>query len=320
MYALRSIALVLLVAAAALPAPCRAETWPQRVVRIILPLPAGIGTDLAARLFAERLAERWRQPVIVENLPGADGIVGVTRFVGSRDDHTLLFSFAGPITINPLIHEKLPYDPFRDLVPIVSAIDNFFAIATSSSLGVDSIQGLVALARKEPGKLNWTATPGLPQYIFAALQNNAGLQMAYVPYRDVTPALHDLGEGRIHAVTTGVPLLLPQVQRGKARLLMVTSRERSPLAPDVPTAREAGYPELLFEGVVGFYGWRDIAPVLKERIAADVRAVAADGAMVERLRGVGIAVRAGTSAEFAADIEDQRTRLAPIVRAAKPAN
>jgi tripartite-type tricarboxylate transporter receptor subunit TctC len=318
---LRCVAILLFAACMAMhAAPCQAETWPQRAVRIILPLPAGVGVDLAARLFAERLAERWKQPVVVENVPGADGIVGVTRFVGSRDDHTLLFSFAGPITINPLIHEKLPYDPFRDLVPIVSAIDNFFAIAISSSLEVDSIQALVAVARKDPGRLNWTATPGLPQYIFAALQKNTGVQMAYVPYRDVTAALHDLGEGRIHALATGVPILLPQVQRGKARLLMVTSRERSPLAEDVPTAKEAGYPELLFEGVVGFYGWRDIAPDLKERIAADVRAVAADSAMVARLRGIGIAVRTGTPAEFAADIEDQRTRLAPIVRAAKAAN
>jgi len=320
MYASRSVAIFLSLATALLAVPCQAERWPQRVVRIILPLPAGGGTDLAARLFAERLAERWSQPVVVENVPGADGILGVTRFVGSRDNHTLLFSFAGPITINPLIHDSLPYDPSRDLVPIVSAIDNFFAIATSSSLGVDSIDGLVALARKEPGKLNWTATAGLPQYIFAALQKSAALEMTYVPYREVTLALQDLSESRVQVLATGVSILLPQVQSGKVRLLMVTSRGRSPLAEDVPTAAEAGHPELLFEGVVGFYGWRNMAPDLKERIAADIRAVAADSAMVARLRSVGVAVRAGSSAEFAAEIEDQRTKLAPILRNAKPAN
>jgi len=320
MYMLRCVGVALIVGTALLAVPCRSEAWPERVVRIILPLPAGSGTDLAARLFAERLAERWKQPVIVENVPGADGILGVTRFVGSRDDHTLLFSFAGPISINPLIHDSLPYDPFRDLVPIASAIDNFFAIATSSSLNVDSIRGLVALARKEPGKLNWTATAGLPQYIFTALQKGAGLEMTYVPYRDFTQALHDLGESRIQVVATGVPTLLPQVQRGKVRMLMVTSRERSPLAEDVPTAMEAGYPELLFEGVVGFYGWRGITPDLKERISADVRDVAADSAIIARLRSAGVAVRAGTSAEFAAAIDDQRAKLAAIVRGVKPAN
>jgi tripartite-type tricarboxylate transporter receptor subunit TctC len=317
MYTLRCVAIVLALATALHAAPSRSQAWPQRTVRIILPLPAGSGTDLAARLFAERLAERWRHPVIVENVPGADGIVGVTRFVGSRDDHTLLFSFAGPITINPLIHDSLPYDPLRDLVPIVSAIDNFFVIAASSSLGVDSIQELVARARKERSKLNWTATPGLPQYIFTALQRSADVEMTYVPYREFTQALQDLSESRIQVVATSVPILLPLVQRGKIRLLMVTSRERSPLAEDVPTAAEAGYPELVFDGVVGFYGSRDIAPDLKERIAADVRAVAVDSAMVARLKAVGIAVRAGTSAEFAAEIENQRARLAPIVRDAK---
>jgi tripartite-type tricarboxylate transporter receptor subunit TctC len=104
-------------------------------VRIILPLPAGLATDLAARLFAEKLSVRWGQPVVVENRPGADGIVGVTSFVTAHDDHTLLFSFAGPISINLLIHEKLPYDPVRDLVPIAMAIDNFFAVAVSSPTG-----------------------------------------------------------------------------------------------------------------------------------------------------------------------------------------
>jgi tripartite-type tricarboxylate transporter receptor subunit TctC len=320
MRTLRYAAIVLALATTLHAAPSPSQAWPQRTVRIILPLPAGSGTDLAARLFAERLADRWRQPVIVENVPGADGILGVTRFVSSRDDHTLLFSFAGPITINPLIHDNLPYDPLRDLVPIVSAIDNFFVIAASRSVGVDSIQEFVARARKEPGKLNWTATAGLPQYIFIALQKRAGVEMTYVPYREFTQALQDLSENRVHAVATSVPILLPLVQRGKIRLLMVTSRERSPLAEDVPTAAEAGYPDLVFDGVVGFYGSRDIAPELKHRIAADVRAVAADSALVTRLKGVGVAVRAGTSAEFAAEIEDQRARLAPIVRGSKPAD
>jgi tripartite-type tricarboxylate transporter receptor subunit TctC len=321
MFIVRRGALVLIAFALALAAgPSHGGAWPQRAVRIILPLPAGGGTDLAARLFAERLSERWRQSVVVENRPGPDGIVGVTGFVNSRDEHTLLFANAGPISINPLIHQNLPYDPARDLVPIASAIDNFFAIAVSSSLGVDSIGAFVALARKEPRGLNWTATAGLPQYIFEALQKNQGLEMTYVPYRDFAQALQDFGEGRVHAVATGVPILLPQVQLGKAKLLMVTNRERSALAEDVPTAKEAGHPELLFEGVVGFYGWRDIPADLRERIAADVRAVASDSAMTARLRGIGVAVRAGTPAEFAADIEAQRARITAIVRPAKPAN
>ena len=121
-------------------------------------------------------------------------------------------------------------------------------------------------------------------------------------------------------MATGVPILLPQVQLGKAKLLMVTNRERSSLAEDVPTAKEAGYPELLFEGVVGFYGWRNIPASLRNSIAADVRAVASDSAMIARLRSVGVAVRSGTPAEFAADIEAQRAKIMAVARAAKPAN
>ena len=122
-------------------------------------MPVGPGTapDITARLFAERLAERWKQPVIVENRPGADGIIGVTAFINMRDDHALLFSFSGPITTLPLVHEKSPYDPARDLVPIASAADSFVSVATSASLKIDSLANLVTLARAQPGKLNYHA-------------------------------------------------------------------------------------------------------------------------------------------------------------------
>jgi tripartite-type tricarboxylate transporter receptor subunit TctC len=318
---LKHFALVMVAAATVLAvAQAHSEPWPQRAVRIILPLPQGTGTDLAARLLAERLSERWGQPVIVENRQGVDGIVGVTAFVNSHDDHTLLFSFAGPISINPLIYEKLPYDPARDLVPIAPAIDNFFAVGVSTSLGADSISSFVDNVRSHPGKYNWAATPGLPQFIFAALQKSAGLQMTQVPYRDFTPAVQDFAEGRIHVIVTSPSLLVPQVQAGKAKILMVTNRERSPLAPDAPTAKEVGYPELLFEGVVGFYGWRDMPVSLKDRIAADVGAVASDPAIRARLLGVGVVMRIGTPAEFAAAIEEQRAKVAAIAAAAKPAH
>ena len=282
---------------------------------MILPFPPGGSSDLAARLFAQRLAERWGQPVIVENRQGADGIPAVASFLGARDNHTLLFSFAGLITINPLIHDKLPYDPARDLLPIASAVDNFFGVAASATLKVASLADFISLVRGQPGKLNWAATPGLPDYIFAALQTSAGIEMAQVSYRDFAPALQDLGEGRIHVVVTGLALLLPQVQTGKARMLMVTNRERAPLAPDVPTAREAGYPDLTFDGVVGFYGWRDMPDNLKERIAADVRAVGADPEVGARIESAGSIVRLGSPSEFAAAIEEQRAKIAVIAQA-----
>jgi tripartite-type tricarboxylate transporter receptor subunit TctC len=296
----------------------QAEPWPQRTVRVIVPLPPGAATDLAARLFAEKLAARWRQPVVIENRQGADGIPAVSGFVNARDDHTLLCSFAGIITINPLTYEKLPYDPIRDLVPVASIAENFVGIAVSAMLKVKSLDDFVKAARAQPNQLSWAATPGVPLYALAALQNSTGVEMVQVSYRDFTPALQDVGEGRIHVIATGLALMLPQVQVGKIRLLMLNSRQRSPQAPETPTASETGHPELTFDSVVGFYGWRDIGTELKERIAADVRAVTTDPVIAARLTNSGSALRVGTPAEFAAAIEQQRAQIAAIARTMKP--
>jgi len=299
------------------PALATAEEWPQRTVRVIVPLPAGSGTDIAARWCAERLAARWGKPVIVENRQGSDGIPAVTGVLGARDNHTFLFSFAGVVTINPLIHAKLPYDP-ADLVPIASVADNFLAIGVSATLNVNTLAEFVTLARTRPGKLNWAATPGLPHYVFAALQKSTGIELVRASYREFGPALSDLGEGRIHAVASSISIMTPPVQAGRARMLMVVNRARSPLAPDVPTAAEAGYPELTFDGVVGFYGTRDMPAEIINRVAADVAAVANDPALASRLAGLGSALRVGTPAEFAAAIEEQRAKIAAIAGGSKP--
>jgi len=291
------------------------QNWPERTVRLIVPLPPGTGTDLAARMLAERLAERWGQAVVVENRQGADGIPAVTTFLAARDTHMLLLSFAGIITINPLLHERLPYDPAKDLVPIVPVADNFLGVSASAVLKLESLADLVKAAQAQPGKLNWAATPGLPYYILLALQKSARIDMVQVAYRDFGPAAQDLNQGRLHVAATGVPLLVPHHQAGTAKLLFVTNRERSPQAPEVPTAREAGYPDLTFEGTVGVYGWRDMPASIQERIATDVGVVAADPAFRARVAAAGTAARIGSSAEFAAAIEEQRAKIAAIHQA-----
>jgi tripartite-type tricarboxylate transporter receptor subunit TctC len=235
-------------------APAPAQAWPQRTVRVIVPNPPGVGLDVIARLFAERLANRWGQPVIIENLPGADGIVAAREFVAKRDDHTLLYSFAGLISINPLLHEKLPYDPDRDLVPIASTSENALAIAASASLGVGSLDGLAQLARSRPGKLTWAATPGVPYFAFAAFQRRSGGEMVQASYRDFNQALVDLGEARIDAVAAGVAPLLPHARAGRLKLLAFINRERAPVAPEIPTVTEAGYGNLPVSGATGLFG------------------------------------------------------------------
>src|SRR5262245_48280309 len=169
----------------ALGAQSAADTWPQRTVRVIVPLPAGTAIDVSARLFAEKLSPRWNQPVVVENIAGADGILAAKEFANRKDDHhSLLYSFAGLITINPILYKTLPYDPAHNLVPITISSDNFLAIAASDKLNVQSLRDLVALAKSHPTKLNWAATSGIPYYAFAGSQKTVGIQLVHVPYRD----------------------------------------------------------------------------------------------------------------------------------------
>jgi tripartite-type tricarboxylate transporter receptor subunit TctC len=303
------------------PASTAAQSWPQRTVRVIVPLPPGTPPDVSARLFAEQLSVRWKQPVVIENIVGADGVLAAKEFAGRRDGHTLLYSFAGLITINPLLYEKLPYDPHRDLVPIAMATDNFLAIAVSEKLGIHSLSDLVKAARSRPGKLSWAATPGLPYFAFAGFLKSTDAEMVYVPYRDFNPALSDLDEGRIEVVSTGLTQLLPHAQAGRVRLLVVLNPTRAGMAPQLPTAAEAGYPALSFDGVVGFFGWREMTTDLRDRIAGEVRAIAENPTTRDRLAPIGIMAKSSSPAEFAAAIEEQRRKVAAIAAAigTKPA-
>ena len=295
-------------------AQAQAQNWPQRAVRLIVPLAPGSATDVTARLYAERLAVRWGKPVVVENKPGPDGLIAVNAFVSAIDKHTLLFSFGGPVTINPILYDNLPYDPERDLVPIVSASDSFLAIAANAALNINSLGDLQARARAEPGKLNWAATPGMPQFSFASFLKSAAINVTYIAYRDFAPALQDVTEGRISVVSTALLPLLGLGQNTSVRILAITNRRRSPAVPQVPTAIESGFPDVIGEGFQGFFGWRDMPNELRDRIAADVRAVAPDMPN-ERLVSLGQAVRVGTTADFVAMIEDQRNRARAVVEA-----
>jgi tripartite-type tricarboxylate transporter receptor subunit TctC len=297
-----------------------AETWPQRPVRIIMSQPGGTGADLTTRLFAERLAARWGQPVVVENRPGGDGMVGVISFAALRDDHTLLASVSAPFSVQPVIQDKLSYDPDRDAVPISMTSDIALAIAATEPLKIGSLAELVSHIRANPRQLNWSAGPGLPRYVFGAYAAGAGLEASHVAYREVGPALQDLGAGRLHVLVHGLSILNAQAQGGKARLLAVTNRGRAPLAPDIPTVTEAGYPDLAMDGFSGIFGWRDMPRALRDRIAADIRAVAADPEIAARLAQTGQAVRTSTPDEFAGALAAQRDRIAKIVQTVgKPA-
>jgi tripartite-type tricarboxylate transporter receptor subunit TctC len=294
-----------------------AQVWPQRTVKWILPFGAGSGIDIGARMLADPLAARWGKSMVVENRPGGDGFVAISAFTAANDDHTLLYSAIGTFTIHPFVHDKLPYDASRDLLPIAKVSETIVAITVAESLKVGSLAELMELARAQPGKLNYAAAAGTSDFVFTAFLKSAGLSMTLVPYRDVVQAPNDLAEGRIQVLASSYAVVRPQAQTGKIKVLAVTNRERAPAVADIPTATEAGFPALAYEAPVGLFGPRGMPIELRERIAADIRAAAADPAFVARMAATGQVVDARGPAEFAAVIEQQRAKLGAVAEALK---
>src|SRR4051812_11781046 len=297
-------------AVAIVPTSSLAETWPQRNVRIITPFPAGTGADISARLFAERLAFRWKKPVIVKNKPEADGIFAVTAVVGAHDGHTLLNTNGGPVTANPFTHDKLPYDAVRDLSPISSAADVAIAVSVPSSLNLGTIAEFITFARSRQRALNWSATTGVLDFFIPGFLKNAGLNLTKVSYREVSPALQDLAEARIQLYASALATQLPMVHAGKIKLLAVTNRNRSSLVPDVPTVTEAGYSDIAVDGFLGFYAQGGTSQDLVDRMGADTRSVGVDPAVATRLSSNALTVRTSTPEEFLAIVETERAKIA----------
>ena len=290
-----------------------AQGWPQRTVKFILPLGLGSGTDIGARLVAEKLSARWGQPVVVENRLGADGLVATLEFTEACDDHTLFFGPASAFTAHPYLHDKLPYDP-RDLSPIARVSATLVAVCVPTSLDVNSLPELVAMARAQPGKLNWATMTGATDLIFAGFLKSAGLEMAKIPYRDTVQAVNDVAKGSLHFYQAALAVVRSQAQAGRVKIVAITASERAAALPDVPTVAETGFPALTFDGLVGIYGTCDMPVGLRKRIAADVKTALADPAIMTRLTATGQVVMPGSAAEFTAAIEKQRASVAKIAK------
>jgi tripartite-type tricarboxylate transporter receptor subunit TctC len=290
-----------------------AESWPNRPVRFIITLGPGSGVDIGARLFADKLSARWGQPVVVENRPGGDGMLAITSFLSVRDDHVLLVSPVSSFTAHPYFHDKLPYDP-RDLIPIARISKTVVAVSVPTALNVNSLKELEALARAKPGQLNWTTATGFTDFVFAGYLHTVGLKMAKVPYRNPAGAVTDLAAGVIQVYMPAYAIVRPQVEAGTVKVLAVTNRERAPAIPDIPTAVEAGYPSLEFDGLVGLFGAPGIADETRTKIAEDIRTVASDPEIVKRMTATGQIVSPGNATEFAASIEQQRAQVAAVAK------
>jgi tripartite-type tricarboxylate transporter receptor subunit TctC len=313
---MRAAVIITAVAGAVAAASFAAEPdYPSKTVRFILPFNPASATDITARLFGDRLSARWGKPVVVENRPGADGIVSIQAFVSAADDHTLWFGPAGVFTVQPYEHDTLPYDQRRDLVPVVSVSDVLLAISVPVSANINSVDQLVAAARAQPGKLNAAASQGISDFLLFGWIKKTGLDIVKVPYRDIMQAPNDLAEGRIQVLATSFAVVQPLMQAGKIKVLALTSKQRAPSAPDIPTAAEAGYPGLTFESVGGVFGPRGMPDRERESMAADFRAVSADPVMAPRLGDIGTIMDIRGPAEFAAAVQEQRDNLVDLAKA-----
>jgi tripartite-type tricarboxylate transporter receptor subunit TctC len=307
-----ALALALFVVAAVTLVASAETKWPTRPVRFILTLGAGSGSDIGARLLADRLSQRWGQPVIVENRPGGDAIVAINAFVTAHDDHVLLFSPTSSFTAHAYLHDNLPYQP-SDLVPITRVSNTIITISVPASLNVSSLKELAAMARAEPGKMNWAGVTGALDFVFAGWLKQEGLNINKVPYRNPVDAANDLSEGRVQVYEAALAIVRPQLESGKIKLLAVTNSVRAPTQPNLPTVAEAGYPALTIDGLVGLFGPTGMPLELRQRITADIRAVV-DPTIEDRLTITGQLANLGGPEELGKSIDEQRAKIADFAK------
>jgi tripartite-type tricarboxylate transporter receptor subunit TctC len=288
----------------------QAQSWPQRPVKFILSLGPGSGADITGRMLAERLSKQWGQPVVVENRPGADAVLAINAVIAAKDDHTLLYGPSGSFVGHPYTLDKVPYDR-NELVPVARVSNTVVVLAAPATLKAQTLKEVMQMVRAEPGKLNYASVTQVYDIMMAAYLKSAGLDMTRVTYKDAVSAQNDLVEGRIQLYSAAYAIVRGHAQGGRIRLLAVQNRTRAP-GLDVPTAAEAGFPELTLDGLVGLIAARSsgLADAVRERIAADVRAQLADPALNERMTATGQIVNPGSPAEFAAAIDEQSRNLA----------
>lgn len=308
---LMTLAVAAFAAFATLPAQAQQPAWPSRPVHFIVPLGAGSGVDITARLLADKLSQKWGQPVIVENKPGGDAILAIMAVVNAHDDHVLLFAPASTFTAHPLLHDKLPYKA-DDLVPIARVTNTLIAFGVPTGLGVSSIKEFAAKAKAEPGKLNYASVTGANDLLFAAFLKTQKLDVAKVPYRNTVDAINDLADGRIQAYVGAYAIMRPRVQAGKVKVIALTNRQHAKSLDAIPTAREAGYPSLEFDGLVGVLGPKGMPKAAIERIAGDIKEYVADPGINAKLVATGQIVNPGSADDFAKDLKDQRDTVAEI--------
>ncbi|HEV6964454.1 tripartite tricarboxylate transporter substrate binding protein [Roseateles sp.] len=306
----------------ALPALAQAG-WPSRPVRLVVPFTPGGTTDLLARAMAPELQQRLGQAVVVDNKPGAGGNIGSAEVAKATDGHTLLMGTVGTHAINAALYPRLPYDPVKDFAPVtlVASVPNVLVLnpANAARYGIRSVADLVRVARANPGKLNLASSGNgtsihLAGELFKAM---TGSYMLHFPYRGSGPALMDLMAGNMDLMFDNLPSALPHIKAGKLLALAVTSAQRSPAVPELPTIAEAGGAPLKGFEASSWFGL--LAPAGQPhdqvaRLQREAAAALATPALRERLAGQGAVAGGGSSAEFAALIASEAAKWARVVK------
>ncbi len=307
-------ALSLLTLPNVLPTSAQAQGWPTRTVKFVVPLGGGSGVDAGARMFGERLSKKWGQPVVIENMPGGDGIVAITNYLTSNDTHVLLMAPASTFTAHPYQKDNLPYNP-NDMIPIVRVSNTIVTYSVPASSNIKTVAELFSRAKAEPGKLNMASATGMLDFVLSGYLKSANLKLESVSYRNPVQARVDLAEGRIDFMIAAFAIVQSLVEAGKVRIIAITNKGRAPILPNVPTTTEAGFPQLATDGLVGLFTTKDMPNDLRNRIAADIKEVAiADPTIGERLAKSGQLLNLGGPAEFGAAIEEQKAQAAPAAK------
>lgn len=294
-------------------------TWPARAVKIIVPFAPGGGNDLFARQLAPRLAEAWKQPVVIDNRAGAGGNIGTAEVARSAaDGHTLLLGHTGTLAINPALYANLPFDAQRDLQPVVMFAATPLLLLVGAQANERSVADLVATLRARPDATSYgSGGAGTGAHLTGELlAARLGLRLLHVAYKGTVPALTDLASGQVRFMFSVPPPALPLVRGGKLRALATSGATRLSSAPELPTMMEAGIADFESSLTYGLIAPRGLPDAVQREIAARVLAATALADFQERLKGEGATGIAGGAAEFAALIRSETAKWGAVVRAA----
>jgi len=294
-----------------------AQAYPSKPVRFLAGQPPGGATDLFARMVAEKLIASWKQPVIVEHRPGASGSIAVDLTVKAPPDgHTLLFSTAGQIVINPHLM-KLTYDPIVDLAPVAFLTHTCMLLVTHPSVPVKSARDLIALAKAQPGRLNFgSGGVGAPTHLAAELfQMLTGTRMTHVPFKGAGPSILAVMGGDIDFAFGSVPSTLHHAKAKRVRALAVSTAKRSQVAPELPTVAESGVPGFEVTSWYAFFGPAKMPKETIQRIHTDIGRISAEPEFHERLLREGGEPEPLSLERFAQFIRTDSARWAKVIRA-----